>query len=73
MVTPVIPAENHGFLYEQWLGNVISEGFPRQAGCLAVNIDRLYFNLELGGGAAGASFDIIFDTQSQMVKSELVE
>ena len=25
------------------------------------------------GGAAGASFDIIFDTQSQMVKSELVE
>ncbi len=25
------------------------------------------------GGAAGASFDIIFDTQSQLVKSEIVE
>lgn len=24
-------------------------------------------------GAAGASFDIIFDTQSQLVKSEIVE
>ena len=42
--------------------------FSRQAGCLDVYIDRLQL-----GGAAGASFDIIFDTQSQMVKSELVE
>ena len=39
---------------------------------ILIGCSGVYSSVELGG-AAGASFDIIFDTQSQMVKSELVE